>query len=153
MMQRSLLFITILLPLFIGCKNYNNSEIVRSDLLNNIQEFIIFSEDDTQRIGVDKQDTNIYWVEFSEKNGKNMIVIMQQPYYDTIDLDGYLKVGENLVFFYYSDKTMVETSQLNQEVPKDVPDENSKESGLGYSAPNWAYLIKENSLEKTFIGE
>lgn len=152
-MQRRFFLITIFLLTLFGCKNSDNSEIIRNDLLKNIKGFIEFSEERATKIDNGKTDTNVYWVQFFEKDGKNLVVIMQQPYYDSSDSDGYLKIDENLVFFYHSDKTMVETSQLNHEGPKQVPDENSKESSLGYSAPNWAYIIKEKELEKTFIGE
>jgi len=144
---------TIILLVLSGCNNFNNSEIIRNDLLRNIKEFIKYSEEDAKKIGTDIGDTDIYWVEFFEKDKKNMVVIMQQPYYDSKGLDGYLKINENLIFFYYPDTSMVETSRLNHKVPKDIPDENSKESGLGYSAPNWAYIITDSGLEKTFIGE
>ncbi|CAM4406149.1 hypothetical protein [Zobellia nedashkovskayae] len=129
----------------VSCDSINSSNIVREDLFNNLKNFIKYSEKRT--------DTNIYWVEFFEKDDKNLVVLMQQPFYDSDDTDGYLKMGDNFIFFYYSDSIMVKVNKLENELPKGLPNQNSKESELGYSAPNWAYIITENGLVKTFIGE
>ncbi len=139
--------------IFLGCNNSVNSKIIRNDLLKNIEEFIAYSEKSISNFKTNETDTNIYWVEFFEKNNKKALVIMQQPYYESEINDGFIRVGENLVFFNYSNKDFVDTSKLNRTPPSDTPDENSKESGLGFSAPNWAYYIKDNSLEKFDLGE
>ncbi|MGJ8716581.1 MAG: hypothetical protein ACSHXG_15890 [Maribacter stanieri] len=129
----------------LSCDNIKSSNVVREDLSNNIKNFIKYSEKET--------DTNIYWVQFFEKDGKDLVVLMQQPYYDSENTDGYLKIDENFIFFYYSDSMMVKVDKLKNELPKVLPNEKSKESGLGYSAPNFAYEITEKGLVKTFIGE
>lgn len=147
------LIIFIFLANLSGCKNTNDSSIIRKDLFENINGFIKFSEERAKEIDNGRGDTNIYWVSFFAKNGDDLVVIMQQPFYDSLDTDGFLKINENMVFFYYSDSSMVETNNLKHELPPNIPKENSRESGLGFSAPNWAYIITENGLKKTFIGE
>ncbi len=137
----------------LGCMRENNSTTVRKDLFENIKGFIEFSEERAKRIDNGREDTDIYWVYFSEVAGDNFVIIMQQPYYDSVDTDGFLNVNENLVFFYNSNTSMIKTDNLKHKIPTDMPNQNSKESGLGYSAPNWAYIITEDGLEKTFIGE
>ncbi|MEO1485426.1 MAG: hypothetical protein AAFU57_06755 [Bacteroidota bacterium] len=139
--------------LFIGCRNHRNSEIVRNDLLIAIKEFIVFSEENAKEAGNIKQDTDIYWVEFVEIEDDKIVVIMQQPFYYSSNLDGYMEIRENLVFFYNSNTVLAKRSRLNKDVPEEIPDENSQQSDLGYSAPNWAYLIKGEKLVKTFVGE
>ena len=129
----------------VSCDSINSSNIVREDLSKNIKNFIKFSEEGT--------DTNIYWVQFFKKDNKDLVVLMQQPYYDSEDTDGYFKMDENFIFFYYSDSMIVKVNKLENKFPKGLPNQNSKEAGLGYSAPNWAYIITEKGLVKTFIGE
>uniref|UniRef100_UPI002620F95C hypothetical protein n=1 Tax=uncultured Amphritea sp. TaxID=981605 RepID=UPI002620F95C len=92
-------------------------------------------------------------VEFFEKNDRDVVVIMQQPYYHSRNNDGFIEINENLVFFNFSNKDFVDVSKLNREPPGNVPDENSKMAGLGFSAPNWAYYINDNGLEKFELGQ
>ncbi|WKX75883.1 hypothetical protein [Zobellia laminariae] len=136
-----------------GCDSVNSSDIVRDDLYENIKKFIKYSEEEAEEFKNGSADTNIYWVEFFEEDDNDLVVLMQQPYYDSSDTDGYLKIDENFIFFYYSDLMMVTVDKLENELPTGLPNQNSIESGLGYSAPNWAYIITENGLVKTFIGE
>lgn len=129
----------------VSCDSINSSNIVREDLSENLKNFIKYSEKST--------DTNIYWVEFFKKDDNDLVVLMQQPFYNSDYTDGYIKMDENFIFFYYSDSMMVKVNELENELPEELPNQNSKESGLGYSAPNWAYIITDNGLVKTFIGE
>ena len=153
MNKKIYIILLIFLVNLTGCRRADDSTIVRKDLFENIKGFIEFSEERAKEIDNGRGDTNIYWVQFFTNNGDDLVVIMQQPYYDAIETDGFLKIKENTVFFYYSDSSMVETNKLNHELQPTIPNENSKESGLGFSAPNWAYIITESGLEKIFIGE
>lgn len=132
----------------LGCNNSSNSDIIRNDLLKEIEGFIAINEESISDFKNNKTDTDIYWVEFFEKNGKDVVVIMQQPFIHKSDLDGFIKINDNTVFFYFSDSDFVNVSKLEKSVGDLFPDRNSIEAGLGYSAPNWAYYINENGLEK-----
>ncbi len=135
------------------CKNSTNSDIIRNDLLKEIKGFIKYSEENAGKYGKKLGDTNIYWLQFFEKEGKDIVVIMQQPFIYKSDLDGYVKINDNSVFFYFSDSDLVDVSKLEKSVSEEIPDENSREAGLGYSAPNWAYYITDNGLEKFELGQ
>jgi len=136
-----------------SCDSIKNSEIIRKDLLNEIEVFIAHNEESISDFKNNKTDTDIYWVEFFEKNDRDVVVIMQQPYYHSRNNDGFIEINENLVFFNFSNKDFVDVSKLNREPPGNVPDENSKMAGLGFSAPNWAYYINDNGLEKFELGQ
>ncbi|MBS9462078.1 hypothetical protein KIM67_06620 [Flagellimonas sp. 389] len=149
-----LLFCTSFCILLVCCKNTSNSDIIRSNLLKEIEGFIALNEESISDFKNNRTDTDIYWVQFFEKDGKNVVVIMEQPFIYKSDLDGFLKINENSVFFYFSDSDFVDVSKLEKSIGEEVPDENSKEAGLGFSAPNWAYYINaDNSLEKFELGQ
>lgn len=135
------------------CKNSSNSDIIRNDLLEEIEGFIALNEESISDFKNNKTDTDIYWVEFFEKNGKDVVVIMQQPFIHKSDLDGLIKINDNTVFFYFSNSDFVDVSKLEKPVGEEFPDENSREAGLGFSAPNWAYYIKDTGLEKFELGQ
>ena len=147
------LFAVFFCVLMVCCKNSSDSEIIRNDLLNNIEEFIAYSEEYISNYKTNETDTDIYWVEFFEKDNKDVVVIMQQPYYHSQNNDGFIEIAENFVFFHFSDKDFVDVSKLKKNPPSDKPDENSRMAGLGYSAPNWAYYITDNGLEKFELGQ
>lgn len=122
-------------------------------MLKEIEGFIAYNEESISDFKNNKTDTDIYWVEFFEKNNREVIVIMQQPYYHSQNNDGFIEIAENLVFFHFSNKDFVDVSKLKKNPPSDTPDENSRMAGLGYSAPNWAYYITDNGLEKFELGQ
>ena len=135
------------------CNNSSNSDIIRNDLLKEIEGFIALNEESISDFKNNKTDTDIYWVEFFEKNGKDVVVIMQQPFIHKSDLDGFIKINDNTVFFYFSNSDFVDVSKLEKPVGEEFPDENSREAGLGFSAPNWAYYINDIGLEKFELGQ
>jgi hypothetical protein len=139
--------------ILLSCNNSDNSKIIRKDLLKNIEEFIAYSEEHISNYKTNETDTDIYWVEFFEKDNKDVVVIMQQPYYHSQNNDGFIEIADNLVFFHFSNKDFVDVSKLKKNPPSDTPDENSRMAGLGYSAPNWAYYITDNGLEKFELGQ
>ncbi|MEO9511072.1 MAG: hypothetical protein ABJN84_13735 [Flavobacteriaceae bacterium] len=140
--------------LLVCCNNSSNSHIIKNDLLKEIEGFIALNEESISDFKNNKTDTDIYWVEFFKKDGKNVVVIMQQPFIYKSDLDGFVNINDNSVFFYFSDNNFVDVSKLEKSVSEEVPDENSIEAGLGYSAPNWAYYINDgNVLEKFQLGQ
>lgn len=139
--------------LFLCCKDTSNTDIIRNDLLNEIEGFIALNEEHVSNFKTNETDTDIYWVQFFEKNDRNVVVIMQQPFIHKTDLDGFVKINDNSVFFYYSDDDFVDVAKLEKSVGAEVPDRNSIEAGLGFSAPNWAYYINENGLEKFELGQ
>ncbi|MBS9462077.1 hypothetical protein KIM67_06615 [Flagellimonas sp. 389] len=153
MEKLKLFFVASLFLVLLSCNDSMNSKIVRRDLLKNIDGFIEYSEENAGKYGRKVGDTNIYWVEFFEKNHRDVVIIMQQPYYHSQNNDGFIELDENLVFFHFSNKDFVDVSKLEHTPPNDTPDENSRMAGLGYSAPNWAYYITENGLEKFELGE
>lgn len=153
MIHKYYLYIFLFFAVFTNCERDNYHDIVRADLLKKIKGFIAFSEKRANKIDYGRLDTDIYWVLFDQKDENNLVVIMQQPYYDSLDTDGFFKIKENFVFLYYSDSTMVKTDKLKHKLPAELPDQKSRESGLGYSAPNWAFFITEKGLQETFIGE
>ncbi|WP_411030420.1 hypothetical protein [Spongiimicrobium sp. 3-5] len=137
----------------LSCKNSANSEIIRKDLLKNIEGFIAYSEESISNFKTNRRDTDIYWVEFFKKDEKNVVVVMQQPFVYKDETDGFIKINENRVFFYSSNPAFVDISKLEKSISEQIPGENSEESELGFSAPNWAYYINVNSLEKFELGE
>ena len=154
MRELKLIFGSIsLLVVLLGCKNSSSSDIIRADLLKEIKGFIKYSEENAGKYGKKVGDTNIYWVQFFEKDEKNVVVIMQQPFIHKSDLDGFVKINDNSVFFYYSDPDFVNALKLEKSLGDQFPDRNSIEAGLGYSAPNWAYYITDNGLEKFELGQ
>lgn len=139
--------------LVVCCTNSSKSEIIRNDLLKEIEGFIAYNEESISDFKNNKTDTDIYWVQFFDKDGKDVVVIMQQPFIYKSDLDGFVNINDNKVFFYFSNPDFVDVSKLEKSVSKEIPDENSRESELGFSAPNWAYYITDNGLEKFELGE
>ena len=82
-----------------SCDSIKNSEIIRKDLLNEIEVFIAHNEESISDFKNNKTDTDIYWVEFFEKNDRDVVVIMQQPYYHSRNNDGFIDAfgdGENI---------------------------------------------------------
>ena len=136
-----------------SCNDSVNSKVVRKDLLKNIEGFIAYSEESISNYKTNERDTDIYWVEFFNKDGKNVVVIMQEPFVYKNDTDGFIKINENSVFFYSSNPALVDISKLEKSISEQIPDENSKEAGLGFSAPNWAYYINDDGLEKFELGQ
>lgn len=147
------LFVVSFCGFFLCCKDTSNNDIIRNDLLNEIKGFIVLSEEHISNFKTNETDTDIYWVEFFEKNDRDVVVIMQQPFFHKTDLDGFVKINENSVFFYFSDDDIVDVSKLEKSVGDEIPDENSIEAGLGFSAPNWAYYINDDGLEKFELGQ
>ncbi|UII76003.1 hypothetical protein LV716_17320 [Flagellimonas sp. HMM57] len=149
-----LLFCTSFCILLVCCKNTSNSDIIRNDLLREIEGFIALNEESISDFKNNRTDTDIYWVEFFNKDGKKVVVIMEEPFVYKNETDGFIKINENWVFFYDSNPAFVDVSKLEKSIGEEVPDENSKEAGLGFSAPNWAYYINaDNSLEKFELGQ
>ncbi|MEM9363632.1 MAG: hypothetical protein AAGA43_13420 [Bacteroidota bacterium] len=153
MKRLNLLFTVAFCAVLMSCKNTTNSDIIRNDLLKEIRGFIKYSEENAGKYGKKVGDTNIYWIQFFEKNDRNVVVIMQQPFIHKTDLDGFVKINDNSVFFYYSDNNFVDVAKLEKSVGNEFPDRNSIEAGLGFSAPNWAYYINDDGLEKFELGQ
>jgi len=147
------LFVVSFCGFFLCCKDTSNTDIIRNDLLNEIKGFITLSEKHISNFKTNETDTDIYWVEFFEKDEKDVVVIMQQPFIHKTNLDGYIKINDNNVFFYYSNPDFVNVSKLDKSIGDRFPDRNSIEAGLGYSAPNWAYYINDDGLEKFELGQ
>ncbi|WP_422349040.1 hypothetical protein [Flagellimonas sp.] len=54
------------------------------------------------------------------------IQLFQNTYYLKENLDGYIKLGDNKVFFYNSDKTLIDISKLTKNGLEGIPDEDSE---------------------------
>lgn len=137
----------------VNCNNTDYSKTIRKDLLQNIEKFIDFSEESVSDRKNNKTDTNIYWVEFSHKDGKDIVAIMQQPYYHSKENDGFIIIGDNHVFFHSSKAEFVDIYKLKENPPSDIPNENSKMAGLGFNAPYWCYEINDYNLKKIELKE
>ena len=111
---------------------------------------------------IDKSETNanerktyteydIYLIIFSDEGLSKKVKIIENTYYFKRNLDGYLNIGDNKVFFYHSNTDFVDVDLLSKSDLKDIPDENSDEAhDDGIDPEVWSFLINKNrDLEKT----
>lgn len=147
-MKKSIITTFVLLVFF--CCSNSESEAVKPNLLKEIKAYIDKSESNAKQRKTYKE-YDIYLIIFSNKESLKKVKIVENTYYFKKNLDGYINIGDNKVFFYHSNENLVNKNLLLKKGLKNIPDENSKEArNDGIDPDVWSFLIEENGkLKKT----
>ncbi|MEO1485073.1 MAG: hypothetical protein AAFU57_04960 [Bacteroidota bacterium] len=139
----SLLIFSLIL---IGCNDqidYKVNHVLLSAINEHISECESEAKSDSTFI-----ETDIYLVVMSTSDGDLIEVgLFQNTYYLQENLDGYMQIGDNKVFFYKSHPLLVDEGTLSREGLEDIPNENSELAEIAYD-PNIKHLkFSKDDLE------
>lgn len=124
---------------------------VREDLMIEIEKYITAYEKEAS-LNQNVEEHSIYIVNFTNTNDSCFVSIFENLYYVKDGLDGYLKIGDNLVAFYNTDNfcnSLVDKRLLTQEKLIEYNDEDSEIAlEATYDPKISTYKIVQNKLRK-----
>lgn len=140
-------FLVLLLMTLLACQS--EKDLVKLELYERIDNYIRISE---SKASETYHETNIYLVVFYHEYSSNFVKIIENTYYFEKNLDGYIDIGDNKIFFYNSNEDFIKIESLKNGKLKE-PNEKSYKAFETFDPSVWDFRIEKDGTLIKVIDE
>lgn len=143
-MKKNVLFLYLII--LFSCEKTEVA--INSILLKEITDYIDISEAE-DKLKKTYTETGIYIVKFQEYEDRRYISLFESDIYYKKNLDGYIIIRDNKVFFYNSNKDFVNIDHLYKNGLSRIPNEDSEQAlNIFDSKIIYFEIIDKNELKQ-----